>query len=164
MEEKNKKERDEKTGSKAPNDGGGRGLYFLSHRRTSWNIRQGTEHIPTSFYTNTFNQAFVFCQGLDGVYERRGNEIKLSSRLLLKIQERNQIGKSRKYLSLYTRERGKLVFLKFISGLLEVKGKNNTYRFDCLVGKKKIHYLLELTPTTAKITRFLPSCTNRGKK
>jgi hypothetical protein len=148
MKDKDKR-KDNETGSEAQN--GSNGLHF---------------HFSTNIaHTNTFNQISSFCQNLDGVYKRFGNIIKLSSRLLLKIQERKQVGnKSKRYLSLYTTEGNKLVFLKYISGLLEVEGKDNTYKFDCLIEGKRIYYLLELTPTTAKITRFLPLYTNRGKK
>jgi hypothetical protein len=150
MENKNKKKRDEKTGSEAhyyqPF-----GLHFQT--QAPRDIQQRTEDIQNSFYTNTFNQIPSFCQEFrfDGVYKRVGNNIKLSSKLVLKIQERKHETKNKpkEYLNLYTIKNGKLQYTCYISSLFKIK--ENTYWFDYRVDGKKVYYIMELTPTTAKI-------------
>jgi hypothetical protein len=161
--EKNKRKA-EKTGSEAHYQPFG--LHF--HRQTPQDIQQETKDIPTSFYTNTFNQIPSFCQDLgfrfDGVYKRVGNTIKLSSRLVLKIQERKHETKNKpkEYLNLYTIEQGKQKYLCYISSLFKIE--DNLYKFDYWFEGRKIYYILELTDTTAKIKHsFLPLYTNRGK-
>jgi hypothetical protein len=167
MKDKNKnKRKDENTGSEAHNGPGG--LHFLQDFRTSRDIRQG--NIQTSFYTNTFNQIPSFCQGfnfnLSGVYRRIGNTIKLSSSLILKIQERKHEtrNKPKEYLSLYTTKNRKLQHVCYISSLFKVEGKENTYWFDYWFEGEKVYYTLRLTDTTAIINDFLPLPTIRGKK
>jgi hypothetical protein len=161
----NKKRKAEKTGSEAHYQPFG--LHFQQHNMKG-NIQQGTENIPTS-YTNTFKKIPLFCQDFTGVYRRFRNTIKLSSNLLLKIQERKHVtgNKSKMYLNLYKKVGNKLTFQDYISGLKEVKGTENLYRFDYWFEGRKVYYLMALTNTTAKITKipdFLPSYTNRGKK
>ena len=163
MENKGRKRKVEKTGSEAHYHYQPFGLHFLQAFRTSKDIRQGTKS-----YNNTFKKIPSFCQDFTGVYRRFRNTIKLSSNLLLKIQERKHItgNKSKMYLNLYRKVGNKLVFQDYISGLKEVKGKN-LYKFDYWLKGRKVYYLIALTDTTAKITKitdFLPLYTNRGKK
>jgi hypothetical protein len=153
-ENKGKKRRVEKTGSEAHYKPFG--LHFLN--KPSQDIKQETEKITPSFYTNTFNKIPSFCQDFtgfrfDGVYKRVGNTIKLSSGLVLKIQERKHETKNKpkEYLSLYTVRNGKPKYLHYISSLFKIEGKENTYWFDYWFEGKKVYYILELTDTTAKI-------------
>jgi hypothetical protein len=167
MEKNKNKGKAEKTGSEALN--GTNRLHFLQNFRASKDIRQGTKSYNTSFYTNTFNKIPSFCQDFTGVYRRFRNTIKLSSSLILKIQERKHVtgNKSKMYLNLYKKVGNKLIFQDYISGLKEVKGIENLYRFDYWLKGRKVYYLMALTDTTAKITKipdFLPLYTNRGKK
>jgi len=99
----------------------------------------------------------LFCQDFrfDGVYKRVGNTIKLSSRLVLKIQERKHETKNKpkEYLSLYTIKNGKQKHLHYISSLFRID--ENTYWFDYWFEGKKIYYTLKLTDTTAIIKHSL---------
>jgi hypothetical protein len=156
MKDKRERKKVEKTGSEALN--GTNGLHFLKDFRASQDIRQGTKSYNTSFYTNTFNKIPSFCQDFtgfrfDGVYKRVGNTIKLSSGLVLKIQERKHETKNKpkEYLNLYTIKNGKLHYTCYISSLFKIEGKENTYWFDYWFEGKKVYYILELTDTTAKI-------------
>jgi hypothetical protein len=168
MKDKRERKKVEKTGSEAQRNGTD-GLHFLQNFRASKDIRQGTKSYNTSFYTNTFKKIPLFCQDFTGVYRRFRNTIKLSSSLILKIQERKHVtgNKSKMYLNLYKKVGNKLIFKDYISGLKEVKGIENLYRFDYWLEGRKVYYLMALTDTTAKITKipdFLPLYTNRGKK
>jgi hypothetical protein len=151
MEKNKNKGKAEKTGSEAHYKPFG--LHFLRQPLGyTENIRP--EKITLSF-TNTFNQTYRVCQGFrfDGVYKRVGNNIKLSSNLILKIQERKQVigRKPIEYLSLYTIRQGKQKYLCYISSLFKIEGKENTYWFDYWFEGKKVYYIMELTDTTAKI-------------
>jgi hypothetical protein len=160
MEKNKNKGKAEKTGSEALNVTNG--LHFLN--KPSQDIKQETEKITPSF-TNTFNQTYRVCQGFrfDGVYRRFKNTIKLSSNLILKIQERKyETNKPKEYLNLYTVRNGKPKYLHYISSLFKIG--ENRYLFDYWFEGKKVYYIMELTDTTAIIKRsFLPLYTNRGK-
>jgi hypothetical protein len=147
MEKNKNKRKAEKTGSEALKNGN-EGLHF--HKQY---LREGTKTY-NNFYTNTFNKIPSFCQDrFDGVYKRVGNTIKLSSRLVLKIQERKHETKNKpkEYLSLYTIRQGKQKYLCYISSLFKIEGKENTYWFDYWFEGKKVYYTLKLTDTTAII-------------
>jgi hypothetical protein len=156
--EKNKR-KVEKTGSEAHR--GTNGLHF-QQQSMKGNIKtQETKSYNTSFYTNTFNQRYKTCQDFsfrfDGVYKRVGNTIKLSSTLLIKIQERKNETKNkpREYLNLYTIKNGKQKYLHYISSLFKIEGEENTYWFDYWFEGKKVYYILKLTDTTAIIKHSL---------
>jgi hypothetical protein len=144
MKKNKNKGKAEKTGSEALK--GTNGLHF--HKQY---LREGTKTY-NNFYTNTFNKIPSFCQDrFDGVYKRVGNTIKLSSRWVLKIQERKHETKNkpREYLNLYTIKNGKLQYTCYISSLFRIE--ENTYWFDYKFNGEKIYYILELKDTTAKI-------------
>ena len=125
------------------------------------------------FHTNTFNQISSFFQDFkgrfDGVYKRFGNNIKLSSTLVLKIQKRKHgtRNKPEEYLSLYIIRNGRPQYVCYISSLFKIK--ENIYWFDYEFEGRKIYYIMELLPNLVKIkgsesNHFLPLYTNRGKK
>jgi hypothetical protein len=167
MEKNKNKGKAEKTGSEALK--GTNGLHFLRQPLGYTENIRPRKIIPS--FTNTFNQTYRVCQGFrfDGVYRRVGNTIKLSSGLVLKIQERKHETKNKpkEYLNLYTIKNGKQKYLHYISSLFKIEGTENLYRFDYWFEGRKVYYLMALTDTTAKITKipdFLPLYTNRGKK
>jgi hypothetical protein len=160
MEKNKNKGKVEKTGSEAHYKPFGLHFQKLGYTR---DIRP--EKITPSF-TNTFNQTYRVCQGFrfDGVYRRFKNTIKLSSGLVLKIQERKHETKNKpkEYLSLYTIRGEKQKHVCYISSLFKIG--ENRYLFDYWFEGKKVYYIMELTDTTAIIKRsFLPLYTNRGK-
>jgi hypothetical protein len=162
MEKNKNKGKAEKTGSEALK--GTNGLHFLRQPLGYTENIRPRKIIPS--FTNTFNQTYRVCQGFrfDGVYRRVGNTIKLSSGLVLKIQERKYETKNKpkEYLNLYTIKNGKLQYTCYISSLFRIE--ENTYWFDYWFEGKKVYYTLKLTDTTAIIKHsFLPLYTNRGK-
>jgi len=153
MKKNKNKGKAEKTGSEALK--GTNGLHFL-RQPLGYTRDIRPKEITPSFYTNTFNKIPSFCQDFtgfrfDGVYKRVGNTIKLSSRWVLKIQERKYETKNkpREYLNLYTIKNGKLQYTCYISSLFRIE--ENTYWFDYKFNGEKIYYILELKDTTAKI-------------